>query len=96
MAEHINIEKDEYDFLTDKILTVHQQELEEINRLSDKVTQLVEPGGDFYSDEISRYVKEVINIMDSHIVPVIEQKFALTEQEINTYIDVVNNIDTLL
>ncbi len=95
MAEHINVEKDEYDLVVEKLLAVHQKELEEISSLTKMVTDMVKKDGDYYTPMTSEYVKEVIEMMDAYVMPVIEQKFLLTEQEINTYIDAINNIDTL-
>lgn len=95
MADYFNVEQDEFNPLTARITAIHSQELTAIQSLSDQLRTLMTSADGFQADALSGYIVETLDLIEGSIKPLIEQKFALTEQEISSFIGVVNNVDTL-
>lgn len=95
MASYINLEKDEFDPLMEETAAIHQKELEEIRELTAKLRELMSASGGFHADYLSQYIHEMLDMVEQTVLPVIEAKFALTEQEISTFTITASNVDTI-
>lgn len=95
MADYINLEQDEFNPLIEKLTAIHERELEEMRELSEKLRNLIEADSGFHAERISAYTLKMLDMIDQNILPVMEQKFELTETEVKTFIATVNNTDTL-
>ncbi len=94
MADYINLEDSEINSVLEKLIATHQLEVETIDDMYYQFNDLMAEGN-FYAEQTCGYIYEVLDELEMYIMPCVETQFALIEQEIQSFVATVNNLDTI-
>ena len=94
MSTYINIDLDKMNRLSRDAEATHREELEAISQLSGRVGRLVSQGGGFRSTKISASLMRMLGMVDNNLLPLMRDKFSLSEEGIKAFIRAADNVDT--
>jgi len=93
MAELVNMQQSEYDEVLSRLITLHQEEIESIKEISQKICTLCEKDGGFYIKEISNKINRMFDNIDTCIMSVLEENFKICETAMETFMAAVKQAD---
>lgn len=94
MAEKVGLKDTEYQDLMANLPQIHEDNLEQIEKVLTKIELLNQQGGGFYLTEITPKVEKLVEEL-RNIKSMMGTAYETTENIVSSFIRVVDNYDTL-
>lgn len=94
MAEKVGLKEAEYEDLTVGLPQIHEDNLEQIEKILTKIELLNQQGGGFYLTEITPKVEKITEEL-KNIKDMMRSAYETNENIVNSFIRVIDNFDTL-
>lgn len=94
MAEKVGLKDAEYQDLMANLPQIHEDNLEQIEKVLTKIELLNQQGGGFYLTEITPKVEKLVEEL-RNIKSMMGTAYETTENIVSSFIRVVDNYDTL-
>lgn len=94
MAEKVGLKEMEYQDLTADLPQIHEDNLEQIEKVLTKMELLNQQGGGFYLTEITPKVEKLVEEL-RNIKNMMGSAYETTENIVSSFVRVIDNLDTL-
>ncbi len=94
MAEKVGLKEMEYQDLTADLPQIHEDNLEQIEKVLTKMELLNQQGGGFYLTEITPKVEKIVYEL-KNIKSMMCSVYETNENIVNSFIRTIENLDTL-
>ena len=93
MADFVNMQKEEYDAVLSKLIAVHKEETDSIDKIVRLLRSLCEKDGGFYVKNISGKINMMLNSVDSYILAVLDENFEASQLAMETFMVAIKETD---
>lgn len=94
MAEKVGLKEVEYQDLLANLPQIHEDNLEQIEKILTKMQSLNQRGGGFYLTEITPKVEKLVEEL-KNIKSMMSSAYETNEDIVGSFIRVIDNLDTL-
>lgn len=94
MAEKVGLKEAEYQDLLADLPQIHEDNLEQIEKILTKIQSLNQRGGGFYLTEITPKVEKIIEEL-KNIKDMMRSAYETNEDIVGSFIRVIDNFDTM-